>query len=159
MNAVPVGDIGFVHAPAEIDFFAPVKRGEIEQADIEVLDDHARFFHFFERVFERVGVGIALRFPGFGNGGVDAHAALHEDALAQIVEVLFSLLIAAFGLDGFTDQAAHGGEQGTGFGEREVAWHFQVVGQRGSRRRITQAPVLRRTPNCSGNRRIYSEWS
>ena len=71
VDAVPVVDVGFVHAPAEIDFLAAEQRGEIDQAGVEILDQNAHLFDAFDEIFQRLGVGVVLGFPRLGIGGVD----------------------------------------------------------------------------------------
>jgi hypothetical protein len=107
VDAVPVVDIVLIHAPAEIDFFAAEQRGEIDQADVEILHQNAEVFDALHGVFQRLGVGIVLRFPRLGRGGIHIDAAHHQNALHEILNGLLGFLIARLRLHRFADAAAH----------------------------------------------------
>jgi hypothetical protein len=121
--AMPVIDVRFVHAPAQVDFLAAKQSREIDQTDIEVLHQDTHFLDPLHRVLQRLRTRIILRFPGFGRRGVDGNAAHHQNALCQILQKLFGFLRADLCLNRFPNTASDGRQGGTGFSERKVSRH------------------------------------
>ncbi len=120
---MPEVDVVLVHTPAKINFLAAKERREIDQADVEVLHQNAQLFDALEGGLQRLGVGIALRLPGFGGGGIHLHAAAHQNALHKFLDGFFGFRVMRFGLYRFADAAADHRQSGARFREREVAGH------------------------------------
>ena len=57
IDTVPEDDAGFAEFPAEVDFDSAERRGEIDEADLDILDEAAGFLHCFDGGAE-LGCGV-----------------------------------------------------------------------------------------------------
>src|SRR5579864_769196 len=129
LHAVPEADAVLAELPAQAHFAAVIAGQEIDQADVQVLDQHAHLFQALEGLLERGGAGIAACSKGEKRPGTDTGAAGHADALRGAIELFLGGLILGFLKERVAQKALHLREHPFGLGQREISRHFYSAGR------------------------------
>src|SRR5579859_3696247 len=96
IDAVPERDIRFAELPAKIDLYAAEERGEVDQADVEVLDKTPDFADLSHRLPQALGCGLTA-LPHAGEGvAIQVYTAQHHDTLRRGTKFRIGILVLSF---------------------------------------------------------------
>lgn len=123
LHAMPELDTAFAEAPAKADFVSLIERGEIEQADVEILYLNAQLLNRFESGLEAGDRRIAPLAGLEKTLAIERHAAAHHDVACSGAEDFIRFLELGFQEQCFADETFHGGKETLGFVVGEVFWH------------------------------------
>ena len=129
VHAVPEPDAGLAELPAETNFLAMELRGEVDQADVQVLYYASIIVDFLEQ-FLQVKRDILAPVPLLPHFGmIHQHASEHRDAVGKVLPPFLSLLVFGFERDRVTNCGLHLRKQLFGLLKGEEPGHPIKVGQ------------------------------
>jgi len=118
-GSVPMGDGRLAQFPAEQDDLIVDLAGEIEEADVDVLDLNADGIDLVEGVADALDGFLALGATQSDLLDLDESAAGKKDALVKLGKFAVDFLDELLAIDGLAKQALENGQQRVGFLETE----------------------------------------
>src|SRR5712692_2172089 len=118
-HSVPVSNRRFSQLPAQQDDLAVNLAGEIQQADVEVLDLDSDGINFGHRVFYALNGLLPLRFPSSQMDNIQRHAPAKKHPVGDFLELRIHRLHQFLALDGGSQERLQYRQQVLRFVESE----------------------------------------
>ena len=129
VNAMPESNALLAQLPAKINFFAVKLSGEVDQADIQILNYASKLLDSLEHFSEAKRDRIALVFLSAHFGMIHQHASEHRYAAREVLLLGFCLLVFGFERDRVPDRGLHLRQQLFGLLQGEEPGHPIRVSQ------------------------------
>ena len=123
VDAVPELNARLAHFPAQINFAIAKQSGEVDQADVQVLNDAAGFLHTFESGFKTFGVAVVEQALSVNGFTIDQDSTHHDDSLGDRLKLALHLVHLGFERDGFQNGFFDFGQKALSLTQSEASRH------------------------------------
>jgi hypothetical protein len=118
-----VGDAGLAEFPAEKDDLPFYLAGEVEQADILIVDLFPGSVNLRNSIFDPLDSLFALRFPPRHVNHIEKRAPIQKHAVGNFLELGVDFFDELLTVNRLLEKRLEDGEQCFGFSESESAGH------------------------------------